>query len=60
MVRAQVEVEHDVLLVEGFAVEEFGKVNDGIVYVEGVVGVGAAGLGVFLLDGVEVVGGPVD
>ncbi len=60
VVHAEVEVEHDVFLVEGLAVEEFIEVDDGRVRVAAVVGVGAVGLGVVALDGVEVVGCPVD
>jgi len=59
VVHAEVEVEDDVFLVEGLAVEEFIEVDDGRVRVAAVVGVGAVGLGVVALDGVEVVGCPV-
>lgn len=60
VVHAEVEVEDDVFLVEGLAVEEFVEVDDGGGGVAAVVGVGAVGLGVVALDGVEVVGRPVD
>jgi len=60
VVHAEVEVEDDVFLVEGLAIEEFIEVDDGRVRVAAVVGVGAVGLGVVALDGVEVVGCPVD
>ena len=58
VVHAQVEVQHDVFLVERFAVAEEGEVHGGVVDVLVVVGVGAARLGVVVLHGVQVVGRP--
>ncbi len=60
VVHAEVEVNDDVFLVEGLAVEELVEVDDGVGRVAAVVGVGAVWLGVVALDGVEVVGCPVD
>ena len=59
VVHAQVEVHDDVLLVEGFAVEELAEVDSGVVHVFSVVGVGRGGLAVVVLNGIEVVRGPV-
>lgn len=60
VVHAEVEVEDDVFLVEGLAVEEFVEIDYWGGGVAAVVGVGAVGLGVVALDSVEVVGCPVD
>lgn len=60
VVHAQVEVEHNVLLVERLVVEELGEVDDGVVGVPSVVRVHAARLRVLALGRVEVVCRPVD
>lgn len=60
VVGAKVEVDNQILLVEGFAVEELVKVDEGVVWVVGVVCIGSAGLGVLLLHSVEVVRSPAD
>lgn len=59
VVHAEVEVEDNVFLVEGLAVEEFVEIDYWGGGVAAVVGVGAVGLGVVALDSVEVVGCPI-
>lgn len=60
VMHAQVEVEHNVLLIERLAVEKLVEVDDGLVGVPSVIGVHAARLGVLALDRVEVVRRPID
>ena len=59
VVHAEIEPDDDVVLRDVVAVEEGGEIDHGVVRVLAVVGVGGAGLGVFLFGDEKVVGRPV-